>query len=75
MGTRMQLDENFLDLVNGGAFNFYDRDGQSACYVDGIGTFYCNDRAGAWIVEQMSKPNASISAIADEAVARGLFWY
>lgn len=74
MGTRIQMNEDTLDLVNGGAFNFYDLEGQGACYVDGVGTFYCNDKAATWIVEQMSKPGASASAIADEAVARGLFW-
>ena len=74
MGSRFLMSDDSLESVNGGAFNFYDRNGQSACYVDGVGTFYCNAKAATWIVEQMSKPGASASAIADEAVARGLFW-
>ncbi|MBQ1311518.1 MAG: hypothetical protein IIY55_06685 [Blautia sp.] len=73
MGKRVAMNESELDLVSGGAFNFYSRDGQSQCYVDGVGTFNCSDTAATWIVSQMTA-GVSPADIADQAMANGYFW-
>ena len=75
MAARMQLNDDQLDMVTGGAFNFYaGKDGQKQVYVDGVGTFNCNDSASAWIISQITSPNASEEAIVKEALEKGMLW-
>ncbi len=74
MANRMALNDDQLDQVTGGAFNFYSRDGQKQVYVDGIGTFNCSDSASAWIISQVTSGNASPASVVEEAVAQGLLW-
>lgn len=74
MGKRVEMNDAALDMVTGGAFNFYSRDGQSLCYVDGVGTFNCDSNATSWIVSKMTAPGADPSAIAQEAIAQGMLW-
>ncbi len=75
MAARMQLNDDQLDMVTGGAFNFYaGKDGQKQVYVDGVGTFNCNDSASAWIVSQITSGNTSPESVVAEAVEKGLLW-
>ena len=74
MANRMQLNDDQLEQVTGGAFNFYSRDGQKLVYVDGIGTFYCNDSASSWIISQMTSDNVAPDAIVEKALKEGLIW-
>ena len=74
MANRVQLNDEMMDQVNGGAFNFYAKDGKNQCYVDGVGTFYCSDSASAWIINQVSMGNTAPAAVVAEAVEKGLFW-
>ena len=75
MAERVQLNESDLDSVVGGAFNFYNRNGKTQCYVDGVGTFYCSDSASAWIIEQVTgSSKLSPSDVAAAALEKGLFW-
>ena len=40
MAKRMQLNDEQVEQVTGGAFNFYtSKEGQRLVYVDGVGTF------------------------------------
>lgn len=75
MANRVQLNDDQLDMVTGGAFNFYaGKDGQKQVYVDGVGTFNCSDAASAWIISQITSGNNSPAAVVEEAVAQGLLW-
>ena len=74
MANREQLTDNQLESVTGGAFNFYSRDGQLQCYVDGVGTFNCNEKASNWIVSEMSRTGAALEQVVASAVEQGLFW-
>lgn len=70
---REKLDEHELDTVSGGAFNFYTKDGANMVYVDGIGTYNCNDEASAWIVSEMSR-GANVEDLVNQSIKKGLFW-
>ncbi len=75
MAKRMQLNDEQVEQVTGGAFNFYtSKEGQRLVYVDGVGTFNCNDSASAWIISQITSPNASEEAIVKEALEKGMLW-
>lgn len=62
-----------LDMISGGAFNFYQRDGQDFVYIDGIGTYYCSKEVGNWIASNITKCN-DIELLVKQAVNDGLFW-
>ncbi len=74
MGKRVTLNDGAVDMISGGAFNFSEQDGKATCYVDGIGTFYCNKNSSDWIIKQMTKPGASVSDITNKALEAGVLW-
>ena len=75
---RIQLSEEELEDVVGGAFNFYyNDDGAYACYVDGIGRFQCNSRARdryTALKLQHKKDRWTAQQYIDALVSEGLFW-
>ncbi len=73
MKNRVQLTDQDLDNVVGGAFNFYTKDTENRCYIDGMGTYLCSPEASAWVVKQITSgvPTADVLA---QAVENGLFW-
>ena len=74
MANRVPLNDQVLEQVSGGAFNFYSQDGKTQCYVDGLGTFYCSEAASKWIINQVSMGNTAPDTVVAEAVEKGLFW-
>ena len=75
MEKRTQLNDEQVEQVTGGAFNFYSgKEGQKMVYVDGIGTFNCNDSASAWIISQVTSSSATAKTIVSEALEKGLLW-
>ena len=75
MAKRMQLNDEQAEMITGGAFNFYtSNDGQKQVYVDGIGTFNCNDSASAWILSQITSGTTSPEDLISEAVKKGMLW-
>ncbi len=72
--ARVQLNDNQLEQVSGGAFNFYKKDDQNQCYVDGMGTFNCSADASNWVLQRMATTGAPVSTVIAEAVEKGLFW-
>ncbi len=73
MGTRSKLNDQELNNVVGGAFNFYTKDNENRCYIDGVGTFLCNADASTWIISQFST-GADPATIAQQAVEKGILW-
>ena len=74
MSKRVQLNEKEMEQIVGGAFNFYTKDGQQKCYVDGIGTFYCSSEAFSWVVERTAGCDDPSSVVVQEALDKKLFW-
>lgn len=75
MGNRMELNEQDLEEVVGGAFNFYTykKTGEYLCYVDGIGTYKATSSKSKTQVTKMCAQNNGLSQqeLADMAVAKG----
>ena len=74
MAERVRLNNDDLQDVVGGAFNFYAKDNNGMCYIDGVGTYYCSPEASSWVVTKMTKAGTSPSDVVAEAVQQGLFW-
>jgi len=65
MADRMELNEQDLDNVVGGAFKFYDMNGQGMCKVSDVsnpGKYYCNFGTGVYEFMQMRGQNPGLSA-------------
>jgi len=73
MANRVKLDDQVLENVSGGAFNFYNKDGKAMCYIDGVGTYYCSAEASSWIISQITGSESPASIVAG-AVDKGLLW-
>ncbi len=74
MDKRMQLNDDMLDEVVGGAFNFYTNSkGQKKCVVDGVGTYYVDDAAFTYIIQITSDPNVPAQDAVNQALAAGHF--
>ena len=70
---RQEIIGDELDLISGGAFNFYQKDGSDLVYIDGIGTYYCSKEAGNWIASNAVKCN-DMELLVKQAIDDGLFW-
>ena len=71
MKNRVQLNDQELENVVGGVFNFYTKGSESLCYVEGSGTFLCSPDASAWIVQQMTS-GASTEDVVAKAIESGM---
>ena len=75
MADRMQLNENDLEDVVGGAFNFYTykKTGEYLCYVDGIGTYKpTSSNSKNQIVKMCAQnPNLTQQELVDLAINNG----
>lgn len=76
MAERIELNEEQLDDVVGGAFNFrYNSKGAYICKVDGVGTYYASENAKRQLaVYEIGHPGLSDADLVAWAVAQGLFW-
>ena len=74
MANRIELDEERLDEVVGGAFNYYTNSkGQRRCYVDNIGTFYVTADAFGAVAAHASDVTLTAQQVVDWAVSNGYF--
>ncbi|MBR5345738.1 MAG: hypothetical protein IK127_07920 [Clostridia bacterium] len=73
--ARMELDEERLDEVVGGAFNYYTNSkGQRRCYVDTTGAaYYCSADAFGAVAAYSSDTTKTVQEIVDWALANGYF--
>ena len=75
---RIQLSEEDIENVVGGAFNFFYNDqGAYACYVDGVGRFECNSQARDRLTAlklQHKKDRWTAQQYVDVLIAEGVFW-
>jgi len=63
--ARVELNEQNLEDVVGGAFKFYDKDGYGRCKVSDVsqpGNYYCNPGTGAYEFMQMRGANPGLTA-------------
>lgn len=76
--ARIELNEQNLEDVVGGAFNFsYTDQGAQSCYVDGVGEFHCNSQARDRLTAlklQHKKDRWSAQQYVDVLLAEHLFW-
>lgn len=76
MENRYELNEDDLDQVIGGAFNYYTNpDDTMYCVVDGAGTYNCTenakDKISAYIVTHRG---CTLQEVIDYALNKGYFW-
>ena len=72
--ARMEIDEERMDEVVGGAFNYYTNSkGQRRCYVDDIGTYYVSADAFGAVAAYSSDVTKSAADVVAWAVANGYF--
>lgn len=72
--AREFIDEERLDEVVGGAFNYYtNSQGQRRCYVDNIGTYYVSADAFGAVAAYSSDTSKSAQDVVNWAVANGYF--
>lgn len=79
MANRVQLNEQELENVVGGAFKFYDMNGQGYCKVSDVsnpGKYKCNCGTGVYEFMKMRGENPGLSAdeYLDMALAEGILW-
>lgn len=75
MADRFELDEERLDEVVGGAFNYYTNSkGQRRCYVDGLNaTYYVSADAFGAVAAYSSDTTLTSKQVVDWAIANGYF--
>ena len=74
MSDRIELNEERLDEVVGGAFNYYTNSkGQRRCYVDDIGSFYVTADAFGAVAAYSSDVTKTAQDIVDWAISNGYF--
>lgn len=64
MSDRIQLNEQEVDQIVGGAFKFYDKDGQGYCKVSDVetpGKYYCTAGTGVYEFMKMRAENPGLS--------------
>ena len=73
--ARVQLNEQDVKEVVGGAFNFFENanTGEPMCYVDGVGMYYVTSSDSKKNIIKMCAQNDGLSQqeLADMAVANG----
>lgn len=76
MGNRMELNDQDLDMVVGGAFHYNTMsDGSMTCRVDNDKTYKCTDNAKQKISTFFVKnPNATLQDAINYALQNGYFW-
>lgn len=75
MKDRMQLTDAELDLVFGGAWNYYDDGDQKMCHVDNYGTWKCTQDAASKIRKlKAQNMDKTVQDIINMAISLGYFW-
>ena len=76
MANRVELNEQELDNVVGGAFHYNTMpDGSMTCRVDGDLTYKCTDNAKQKISKFfLQNPNATLQDAINYAKQNGYFW-
>jgi len=76
MANRMELNEQDLDLVVGGAFHYNTaEDGSMTCRVDNGGTYHCTSNAKNKIsVYVVQHKGCSLQDVINYALQNGYFW-
>ena len=79
MAERKQLNEQELDGVVGGAFKFYDMDGQGYCKVSDVsepGKYRCRCGSGVYEFMEMRANNPGLSGdeYLEMALDEGILW-
>lgn len=76
MANRIELNEQQLDQVVGGAFHYNTQeDGSMTCRIDGAGTYKCTDNAKQKISKYiLQHDDATLQDIINYAVSNGYFW-
>lgn len=74
MANRIELDEERLDEVVGGAFNYYTNSkGQRKCVVDGVGTYYVTADAFGAVCAYTSDTSITAQEAVNWAISNGYF--
>ena len=72
--ARIELDEERLDEVSGGAFNYYTtKKGTRKCQVDGLGTYYVTADAFGEVCAHAADTSLTAQQIVDWAIDNGYF--
>ncbi len=76
MSDRIELNEQELDQVVGGAFHYnYAEDGSMTCRVDGADTYHCTanakDQISAYII---THKGCTLNDVINYATQNGYFW-
>lgn len=72
--ARIAVDEERLDEVVGGAFNYYtNKQGQRKVVVDGVGTYYCTADAFGAVAAYSSDTTKTAQQVTEWALAHGYF--
>lgn len=76
MANRMELNDQELENVVGGAFHYNTQaDGSMTCRVDGAGTYHCTDNAKQKLSKYfLQNPDASLQDAINYALQNGYFW-
>lgn len=69
--ARVEINEQDLNNVVGGAFNYIERNGQTICIVDGVGAYYASSDAFGAIAAYSSDVTLTAQEVVDWAVANG----
>lgn len=70
--ARIELNEERLDEVVGGAFHYYtNSSGQFRCYVDDVGSFYAKSDAFGATASYAADTTKTAQEVVDWAVANG----
>ena len=74
--ARIELSDEMMEDVHGGVFHFqYNKKGQYACKVDGIGTFYADESAKRKInMHDVAEGPFSDQELVNWAISQGLLW-
>ena len=76
MANRMELNDQDLDQVVGGAFHYNSSsDGSMTCRVDGAGTYHCTENAKDKLsVYFLKNKKATLQDAINYALQNGYFW-
>lgn len=74
--ARVEINEQDLENVVGGAFNFrYNSKGKYICVVDDIGVYYAKETAKRQIcIYDIQNPGLSEQELVDWAIDQGYLW-
>ena len=75
MSDRVQLNEEQMEEVVGGIFDFYKtRSGENKCRVEGYGTYHASADAFDWFVQISAGDHYSAQEIVKMGLEKGYFW-